>query len=149
MLVELQGIMDRDMKNGAPLFQVWQLEVSDQVQALAVAYVERVVLSSFCCRIQNETDAQLAPVLERLAVLFALDSIEKEMGFYLTNHLLTVEEGKDLYEVVRQMCGKGPGAWLPCPCFAFGGGFRRCLSTCCRLLPGLGSSTMTLTTMAS
>lgn len=106
MLVQLQGIMDRDMQQGGySLFETWQMRVSDQVQALARAYVERVCLEQFL--LEAKANTKIQHVLERLAILFAVDSINTDIGWFLTNQVITLAEGSKLPEALRELCGKG------------------------------------------
>jgi hypothetical protein len=106
MLLQLQGIMDRDMKiGGFTLFETWQMRVSDQVQALAKAYIERVCLEQFLA--EAKTNPKIGSVLERLAVLFAVDSVNTEIGWFLTNGVIALEQGAKLPDTLRELCGKG------------------------------------------
>ena len=106
MLVQLQGVMDRDMKiGGFSLFETWQMRVSDQVQSLAKAYVERVCLEQFLAEAAKNKKIQF--VLERLAVLFAVDVVNTEIGWFLTNGVITLDQGAKVPEALRELCGKG------------------------------------------
>jgi len=106
MLVQLQGVMDRDMKlGGYTLFETWQMRVSDQVQALAKAYVERVCLEQFLSEAQK--NPKISTILQRLAVLFAVDAINTEIGWFLTNQVISLEQGARVPETLRELCGKG------------------------------------------
>jgi hypothetical protein len=106
MILQLQGIMDRDINvAGFSLFETWQMRVSDQVQALARAYVERVCLEQFL--LEAKSNNKISFVLERLAILFAVDSVNIDIGWYLTNQVISLNEGSRLPEVLRELCGKG------------------------------------------
>jgi len=106
MLVQLQGIMDRDIKiGGFSWFETWQMRVSDQVQALAKAYIERVCLEQFLS--EASKNPKIGFVLERLAVLFAVDVVNSEIGWFLTNGVISLEQGAKVSEVLRELCGKG------------------------------------------
>lgn len=110
MITQLQGQMDRDMGHAGgnlPLFEVWQKRVSDQIQSVSKAYLERVCLEQFLLRIKNDSDKSFNFMLEKLAVLFALDAINTDIGWFLTNQVITLEQGNRLLEVIRELCGKG------------------------------------------
>jgi len=81
VIVQLQGTMDRDMRLGASLFEVWQKRQSDAVQLLAKAYIERVCLEQMLE--EAKANRSLAPMLQKLAVLFALDSVSTDMAWFV------------------------------------------------------------------
>jgi len=45
--------------------------------------------------------------LERLAILFAVDVVNNEIGWFLTNGVVTLDQGARLPETLRELCGKG------------------------------------------
>ncbi|KAH9254158.1 hypothetical protein BASA81_007747 [Batrachochytrium salamandrivorans] len=104
LIADLQGRMDRDQRvMGMSMFETWQMRVSDQVQHLAKAFVERHCLEQFL--LEAKQNQKISVVLERLAILFAVDVIHTELGWFLSTGLLTLSEGSRVPEVLRDLCG--------------------------------------------
>ena len=102
-IAQLQGVMDHDMRHGSTLFEVWSVRQSDAVQALARSYIERVCLEQFLARIASAPKS-IKLMLEQLAVLFALDVVEKDAAWFLTSRVLTVDQGAHAVQTCRDMC---------------------------------------------
>mmetsp|Transcript_2579 Transcript_2579/g.5025 ORF Transcript_2579/g.5025 Transcript_2579/m.5025 type:complete len:656 (-) Transcript_2579:1546-3513(-) len=103
LTVELQGSMDRDMGMGSTLFQVWMLEQSDNIQALARAYVELVCLEQMLVSIRNSPPS-IQPMLRKLTVLYCLDAIELDLGLLLTRGILALDIGKLVEKASQNLC---------------------------------------------
>jgi len=106
MAVELQGFIDREMKAGAPLYEVWMKRCSDFAQGLARAFMERTVLDEMLKSIAK-VDKSIQGMLEKLTVLFALDAIETDIAWFLTHNVLALDMGKQLFDDIRVLCGNG------------------------------------------
>jgi len=106
--IQLQGSMDRDMKAGASLFEVWMKRQSDNVQLLARSYIERTCMEQMLASMESAHDS-IKGTLEKLACLYVLDIIEQDIGFFLSNGIIPAERGNEFYEVIRQLCGRGEG----------------------------------------
>jgi acyl-CoA oxidase len=105
VIVQLQGVMDRDMRlGGLSLFEVWQKRESDAVQHLARAFVERVCLEQFLA--EAAANKKLGLMLEKLAVLFALDSIEKDATWFLTSRVFSVDVALSADKASKELCAQ-------------------------------------------
>jgi len=102
IIVQLQGAMDRDMRQGASQFEVWQRRQSDAVQQLARAYVERVCLEEMLAQVKK--NAKLGLMLERLAVLFAQDVVAADLAWFMTSHVVHVDVAAALQLALRAGC---------------------------------------------
>ena len=102
-LAELALKLKAGKKKGKSIFEVWMLEESDLVQGLAFAYGERVTLERFI-HATKTCDPSLRPVLSQLLVLYAVDSIERELGWFLAEGVLSPRLGKEVPEVARELC---------------------------------------------
>ncbi len=105
--IDLQGFMDKEMKQGAPLFEVWMKKCSDFAQGLAKAFMERTVLDEMV-KSTASADPSIQAMLEKLTVLFALDAIETDMAWFMTNNVISPADGKRLLDEIRVLCGNGP-----------------------------------------
>lgn len=105
--VDLQGFMDREMKAGVPLFEVWMKKCSDFAQGLARAFMERVVLDEMVKSVAS-SDPSIQKMLEKITILFALDAIETDLTWFLTNNIISLDMGKKILDDIRIMCGNGP-----------------------------------------
>ena len=111
MLDQLQAKMDQDMKEkGFSLFETWQMRVSDQVQATARAYVERVCLEQFLKECVNmKLKESTRQILTKLAVLFAVDVIHTDSMWFVMNQALSTDQLPTLIDLLRELCGRdGP-----------------------------------------
>ncbi|KAK9829677.1 hypothetical protein WJX72_007299 [[Myrmecia] bisecta] len=84
-------------------FDVWMKEESDLVQATAAAYAEREVLEA-CIRAVAEAPHSVAVVLRPLATLYALRRLELDLGWFLTEGMLSVALGKAVPGLIRELC---------------------------------------------
>ena len=72
------------MKRGKDLFQIWMREESDLIQSVARSYGESVCLEHFIINIHALKSSQKAQeMLTKLAVLFALNSIQKDLAWFI------------------------------------------------------------------
>lgn len=93
----------RGAKGGEALFDVWMTRASDDVQALAQAYGERLVLELGAAAMQR-AEPGLRPTLRRLLTLTALDWLERDLGAILSDGLLAPHQGRALVEQSRALC---------------------------------------------
>ena len=78
-------------------------EESDLVQAAAQAYGERMVLEQTLAAIEKVDDS-LQPVLKPLASLFAISCIEDDLGWIVSEGLLSPAKGVKVGEIARKLC---------------------------------------------
>lgn len=68
------------------------------------AVTERVVLESFLGRVEKCKDESLKPVLNQLADLHALSTIEENKGWYLENGYFSGRKAKAITDQVTELC---------------------------------------------
>jgi acyl-CoA oxidase len=98
---DLGKIMVKAGKEGS--FNTWMYEESDLIQNSAKAYGERIVAEEFWRVIQTAEDS-LKPVLTDLYHLYIADIIEKDLGWFITSGLLSVEQAKDVNGMAAKLC---------------------------------------------
>lgn len=90
------------MVKGENLFDVWSLQYQDLVQESAEAFGERIVLQQ-CLRSINN-NPELKNVLTLTTKLYAIYRIKKDLGFFLSNKILTIDQGKNVREIFNKLC---------------------------------------------
>ena len=103
LLGQLANKLARSKKAGEKLFNTWMFEESDLVQAAAQAYGERMVYEQSLAAI-DKMDDSLQPVIKPLASLFAIHSIEKDLGWIVSEGLLSPANGTKVGELGRKLC---------------------------------------------
>ena len=97
-------------KQGKRLFDAWMFEESDTIQALSQAYSDRVVYAASLKALKS-CDNALKPMLEKLFLLSACDWISQDLGWLLTNKIISNKVGRALPIYVRSLCAElGPHA---------------------------------------
>ena len=115
-LAGLQASMAAKLGAGEPLFEVWMRQESDAVQAAALAYGERLCFDSFAAACgTGGAAARMAPLL----VLYGLDSVERDLAWFLTEGVLSAAQGKEVLASARRACADVGADMLPF-CEAFG-----------------------------
>lgn len=94
------------MKAGkSGLFETWMLKESDLVQDAALAFGELFISEQMKKKIEcQQTDASLKPILTQLRRLYLLDAVQRDLGWFLANQLMSTSCGRDLNEVVAESC---------------------------------------------
>jgi len=102
LFMELGGEMKRAGKDG--LFAAWMYSHSDLIQAAALAYAERLASQQFL-QVIRKADPNLRPVLDRLYRLYAVDCIERALGWYAVSDAgLPHEMAKAIPVEARRLC---------------------------------------------
>lgn len=70
------------------------------------AVTERVVLESFLGRVESCQDESLKPVLNQLADLYALSTVEENKGWFLENGYFSGRKAKAISEEVTELCAE-------------------------------------------
>jgi len=91
------------LKRGIASFQAL-VECQDHVVALAEAHVDRVVAQRFRTVLADLEDPNLAAALEPLAQLHALESIERDRGWFLEHGYLEGAKAKAIGKQVNLLC---------------------------------------------
>lgn len=74
------------MKSGKDLFQIWMKEESDLIQSTARSYGELICLQEFIRNIhaiKTSTSTKTQEMLSKLAVLYALHSIQRDLAWFM------------------------------------------------------------------
>lgn len=84
--------MATKMQNGESLFDVWMKEESATIQALAKAHGERICFEQVME--QMKRTPEVAPILNDVAVIYALACIESDLGWYLSLSHISLKVGQ-------------------------------------------------------
>jgi len=99
------------------LFETWMLENSDLVQLAARSFGERLVSDQTQKAIQN-ADPSLKEILGQLYNLYAVTVINRNLAWFLTNGLLTIEQGKEISFLSDELCKQvAPQSMALCDAF--------------------------------
>ena len=99
------------------LFDTWMMQESDQIQMAARAYGERLTSEQFL-NIIREADPSLTSILTQIYQLYAVNCIERNLGWYLSNGIIPMELGSKVAEVSAELCRQlGPQALNICKAF--------------------------------
>lgn len=101
----LAASMASQLSAGATVFDVWMHRESDAVQAAAAAFGERMVFDAFAETVAK-APAPLQAALRPLLTLYAVDCVERDLGWYITDGLLTVAHAKAVPPLARQLCAQ-------------------------------------------
>ncbi|ORY53160.1 acyl-CoA oxidase [Rhizoclosmatium globosum] len=100
----LGGQMAQTAKGGSKsIFQVWMLEESDAIQALARAHGERICLDEMLAVIATQTGG-LKSVLEQVLALFLLHSLSADIAWLVSSGLVTPKQAGDMTVAQRKIC---------------------------------------------
>eukprot|EP00455_Lapot_gusevi_P055308 TRINITY_DN8989_c0_g1_i2.p1 TRINITY_DN8989_c0_g1~~TRINITY_DN8989_c0_g1_i2.p1 ORF type:complete len:699 (+),score=168.86 TRINITY_DN8989_c0_g1_i2:70-2166(+) len=98
-------------------FEAWNLSL-DLALELARAHVDRMLVESFA-RVVETSDVKLQPILHLLISLFALTTIQANMGWYLTFNYFTTAKSRAIWEEINHLCQElAPHAVSLCHAFA-------------------------------
>ena len=98
-------------------FTVWMYQEQDLVQSCAHAYGERLVSECFGNAL-TKADKSLQSVLSMLHHLFLITLIQKDLGYFTTSRLLSIETGASVGQVAADLCREiGPQALSLCDAF--------------------------------
>jgi len=102
LFTKLAMTIAMETKKGASIFDVWMLRYQDLVQAAAEAYAARMI---FDANLQGiEKNPNLAKILTRVTHLYGIFHIHKDLGYFVSNKILTLKQGKQLGQVFNQLC---------------------------------------------
>eukprot|EP01097_Dermamoeba_algensis_P003940 TRINITY_DN2655_c0_g1_i4.p1 TRINITY_DN2655_c0_g1~~TRINITY_DN2655_c0_g1_i4.p1 ORF type:complete len:487 (+),score=119.83 TRINITY_DN2655_c0_g1_i4:760-2220(+) len=97
-------------KNGEEMYNVWTKECAGDIQRHGKAYAERVAIEvmnqqyhAFKSAESGQTHAN-AELLSKLGVIFGLDCIERDLGFYVSQKILTPQEGRLVSSLIEKHC---------------------------------------------
>jgi len=106
LLFELANRIQNKMSEGKQLFDVWMKEESDLVQAVAMAYGERIVLEQFNKVVKSVEwkGSEEGRVLSHLLSLYALRCLERDMSNMLVFGIIDIKQLKMIPDNVRSLC---------------------------------------------
>jgi len=100
--LKLAMLMKTKTAQGQSIFEVWMLQHQDVVQKAAEAFAARITYDA-CLKNMNEQD-DLRDVFKITTHLFGISQIRKDLGWFLTNKILTISQGKQIDEVFNKLC---------------------------------------------
>lgn len=102
----------------AGLFDTWMMQESDLVQAAARAFGERLISDQFGEVIKTCEDS-LKPILTKLHHLYLVDIVEKNLGVFIGNGIITPDVATKATSVSQSLCKDiAPHALTLCDAFA-------------------------------
>ena len=84
------------MEEGKPFFDVWQYEVSDEIQSFAQAFGERYMLEAALKHIERTAHAGAKNLLTRATYLHMLALVQKDVDWYLMNGVISATAAQKL-----------------------------------------------------
>lgn len=95
--------LKRHLDSGMDSFDAFNICQHHLVE-VAFAHVERVILEQFQLAVQRTTDEGCKKALNKLCVLFALNQLEKNKGWYLENGYMEGVKTKVIRKHLNQLC---------------------------------------------
>ena len=112
LLSELALSLNQSKKKGKSLFEVWMYEESDLIQGLAQAHSERVIFEA-CVDTLGSCEESLKPILNQLFILTAIDWIEKDLGWFVSQKVISSRLGQKVPEYGRMLCAQIAPSAIP------------------------------------
>lgn len=81
--------MKAGLKGGKDVFQIWMKEESDLIQSVARSYGESICLQQFLKAAQSVKAAKAGDLLIKLARLYALSSIGRDLAWFLADGVIS------------------------------------------------------------
>ncbi len=104
-LATLAMTLKTSKQNGQSLFDTWMFNASDEVQGLAQAYADRVVVETNLNALVH-CDTTLKPVLKDLYNLAALELIQRDLATFITEGILSKSAALKLRDAKTALCKK-------------------------------------------
>lgn len=87
------------------LFDAWMLKESDLVQQAALAFGEMLISQQVKAKIDDASvDESLKPMLRELRRLYLLDAVQRDLGWFTSQQLMSPDCAKQLNETVAESC---------------------------------------------
>lgn len=83
-----QGVQQKMGAEGKKFYDIWMFEVSDNIQAVAQAYSERLAVESALANIAKCRNKETKDMLEKLLRLHCLALVRKDLGWYMVNGVI-------------------------------------------------------------
>lgn len=98
-------------------FDVWMKQESDTVQALGMAYAERETIEA-SYRVVQQAPESVSQILKPVVALYAMKVIETNLGWYMSEGLLSTQVGTAVPQHIRNICKElAPSAQRLCESF--------------------------------
>lgn len=89
------------------LFDKWMLKESDLVQSCSKRFGERMVSEQMRLQISQQPEtSKIYEVLQMLYHLYLLDTVQRDLGWYIANLQLTPATGRKVNKVTADLCEK-------------------------------------------
>mmetsp|Transcript_19293 Transcript_19293/g.29591 ORF Transcript_19293/g.29591 Transcript_19293/m.29591 type:complete len:162 (-) Transcript_19293:208-693(-) len=86
----------RILQEGASFFEVWQSEVNDEIQNLALAFGERFFIESALAAWKKCDDQATKIVLERVMHLHCVSYVREHLGWYLKQEAISPRAASEI-----------------------------------------------------
>ncbi|ETV81010.1 hypothetical protein, variant [Aphanomyces astaci] len=103
LLLGLASRLHKAKTNKESLFKTWMLNESDAIQAAAVAYGERMVLEKTIEAVRNAEPSD-RHTLNSIRALYGLSRLEKDLGWFTVNEILTPSAGSAVIAESQAKC---------------------------------------------
>ena len=104
------------MAGGETLFDIWMKQESDTIQNLSKAYGERMCMEQTLVKAYASTDKALtyihytpnilstilSAMMVKLARMFALETIDRNLAWFISSGLISLQNGKKFPDVLRE-----------------------------------------------
>ncbi len=104
LLYEVSNSIRDYIKKQFPAYEAF-LKVQNEIIALALAYVERIVLEQFLEGLKTVKDDPCQKILTKLFQLYALSTIHEHRGWYLENDYMNGSKSKAIRQQIYNLCG--------------------------------------------
>ncbi|CAG8523758.1 4767_t:CDS:2, partial [Dentiscutata heterogama] len=98
----LSTSMATNTSKGSSIFEVWMLRESDTVQALAKAHGHRIILEQVVHTLQKLKGGSHW-IIHNIGRLYALNIIDSDLVWYITNNLISVESASMVQPLIREL----------------------------------------------
>ncbi|RHY73781.1 hypothetical protein DYB38_010075 [Aphanomyces astaci] len=103
LLLGLASRLHKAKTDKESLFSTWMLNESDAIQAAAVAYGERMVLEKTIEAVRNAEPSD-RHTLNSIRALYGLSRLEKDLGWFTVNEILTPSAGSAVIAESQAKC---------------------------------------------
>jgi acyl-CoA oxidase len=104
-LATLAMTLNKSKQKGQDLFDTWMFNASEEVQGLAQAYADRVVIETNLKSL-NQCDTTLKPILKDLYNLAALELIQRDLAAFITEGILSKSAALKIGDAKTVLCKK-------------------------------------------
>ena len=84
-----EALKKKVMEEGKKFYDVWMYEVSDNIQAMALAFGERYSLEAAMAALSKVTCPKVREALTKIVRLHCLLYVKENLGFYLTQGIIS------------------------------------------------------------